>query len=101
MFPELRANLSSTGGDGDLNMDKRVNPMPAKRVKIVSYWSGIKKADSNGNANFEFDIPQFSGEVRLMAVAYKDEKFGSAEATTDRCRSIVIEFFFAKIFISR
>jgi uncharacterized protein YfaS (alpha-2-macroglobulin family) len=90
LFPELRAKLSSTGGDGELNMDKRVNPMPAKRFKIVSYWSGIKKADNSGSAEFEFDIPQFSGEVRLMAVAYKDETFGSAEATTTVADPIVL-----------
>ena len=30
---------------------------------------------ASGVAEFEFDIPQFSGELRLMAVAYKDEKF--------------------------
>ncbi|MBC7904618.1 MAG: alpha-2-macroglobulin family protein, partial [Gemmatimonadaceae bacterium] len=80
LFPEIRARLSSTGGDGELEMDKRVNPMPNKRIKIVSYWSGTKKADGSGNAAFEFDVPQFSGEIRLMAVAYKDESFGSAEA---------------------
>ena len=90
LFPELKARLSSTGGDGELSMDKRVNPMPAKRFKIVSYWSGIKKASNNGTAEFEFDIPQFSGEVRLMAVAYKDEKFGSAEATTKVADPIVL-----------
>ena len=95
LFPELRARLSSTGGDGELNMDKRVNPMPAKRFKIVSYWGGIKKADNSGAADFEFDIPQFSGEVRLMAVAYKDEKFGYAEAYNYCCRPNCIEFFFA------
>ncbi|MCP2821092.1 hypothetical protein NK918_24365, partial [Salmonella enterica subsp. enterica serovar Typhimurium] len=61
LFPELRARLSSTGGDGDLEMSKRVNPMPAKRVKIVSYWSGIRQANGSGEAEFEFDIPQFSG----------------------------------------
>jgi uncharacterized protein YfaS (alpha-2-macroglobulin family) len=90
LFPELRARLSSTGGDGELNMDKRVNPMPAKRFKIVSYWSGIKKANNSGAAEFEFDIPQFSGEVRLMAVAYKDQTFGSAEATTTVADPIVL-----------
>ncbi|HEX2606845.1 MAG TPA: alpha-2-macroglobulin family protein, partial [Flavisolibacter sp.] len=79
LFPELRARLSSTGGDGDLNLEKRVNPMPAKRFRIMSYWSGLKKANGSGIAEFEFDIPQFSGEVRLMAVASKDEKFGAAE----------------------
>ena len=90
LFPELRARLSSTGGDGDLSMDKRVNPMPAKRFKILSYWSGIKKTNSSGIANFEFDVPQFNGQVRLMAVAYKDEKFGSAEATTTIADPIVL-----------
>jgi len=79
LFPEIRARLSSTGGDGDLDMSKRVNPMPNKRIKILSYWSGIVKADGSGEASFEFDIPQFSGEVRLMAVAYKNESFGSSE----------------------
>ena len=79
LFPELRARLSSTGGDGDLDMSKRTNPMPAKRIRIVSFWSGIKKVNSSGEAEFSIDIPNFSGEVRLMAVAYKDQHFGSSE----------------------
>jgi uncharacterized protein YfaS (alpha-2-macroglobulin family) len=90
LFPEIRAKLSSTGGDADLEMNKRVNPMPAKRIKILSYWSGITKANGSGDANFEFDIPQFSGEVRLMAVAYKDQGFGSAENTMTVADPIVI-----------
>jgi len=80
LFPELKATLSSTGGDGELDANKRTNPMPAKRFKIVSYWSGTTKTGGSGEAEFEFDIPQFSGEVRLMAVAYKDESFGNGEA---------------------
>ncbi len=79
IFPEIKSRLSSTGGDAEADMKKRANPMPAKRFKIVSYWSGIKKANASGEANFEFDIPQFSGEVRLMAVAFKNESFGSKE----------------------
>lgn len=90
LFPELRARLSSTGGDGDVNMDKRVNPMPAKRFRIMSYWSGIKKTNGSGVAEFEFDIPQFNGEIRLMAVAYKDERFGSAENTMKVADPIVL-----------
>jgi uncharacterized protein YfaS (alpha-2-macroglobulin family) len=90
LFPEIRARMSSTGGDGDLSMEKRVNPMPAKRIKIVSYWSGIQKANSSGEADFEFSIPQFSGEVRLMAVAYKDQSFGSGENTMTVADPIVI-----------
>jgi uncharacterized protein YfaS (alpha-2-macroglobulin family) len=90
LFPELRATLSSTGGDGDLSMNKRVNPMPAKRIQIVSYWSGITKANANGEASFEFNVPQFSGELRLMAVAYKNEQFGSKEAAITIADPIVL-----------
>jgi uncharacterized protein YfaS (alpha-2-macroglobulin family) len=90
LFPELRAKFSSTGGDGEAGLGKRVNPMPAKRIKIVSYWSGIQKADGSGEANFEFSIPQFSGEIRLMAVAYKDQSFGSSENTMTVADPIVI-----------
>ena len=64
--------------------------MQAKRIEIMSFWSGLKKANGNGIAEFEFDVPQFSGEIRLMAVAFKDEKFGSAEATTTVADPIVL-----------
>lgn len=90
LFPEVRARLSSTGGDGDLSMEKRVNPMPAKRVKVVSYWSGIQQANGSGEASFEFSVPQFSGEIRLMAVAYKNQSFGSGENTMTIADPIVI-----------
>lgn len=90
LFPELKARLSSTGGDGEMGMKNRTNPMPAKRIKIVSYWSGIKQVQGNGQADFEFDIPQFSGEVRLMALAYKDEHFGSAESAITVADPIVL-----------
>ncbi|HYM95180.1 MAG TPA: MG2 domain-containing protein, partial [Chitinophagaceae bacterium] len=90
LFAEVRAKLSSTGGDAGTEMQKRVNPMPAKRVQIVSYWSGIKKTNGSGEAEFEFDIPQFSGEVRLMAVAYKGQNFGSGENTMTVADPIVI-----------
>ncbi|MHA4808732.1 alpha-2-macroglobulin family protein [Flavitalea flava] len=90
LFPEIRASLSSTGGDAESDMKKRVNPMPAKRIKIISYWSGIAQANGSGEAEFEFDIPQFSGEVRLMAVAYRNESFGSKEATMTVADPIVL-----------
>jgi alpha-2-macroglobulin len=91
LFAEVRAKLSSTGGDGyTTDLEKRANPMPAKRVKVVSYWGGIKKANGNGVAEFEFDIPQFSGELRLMAVSYKGNSFGAADNTMTVADPIVV-----------
>jgi len=81
LLPELRATLSSTGGDGETDMNKRTNPMPAQRVKIASYWSGLQQVNSSGVASFQVEVPAFSGELRLMAVAFKNNSFGRAEAT--------------------
>ncbi|MDW8419182.1 MAG: MG2 domain-containing protein [Chitinophagales bacterium] len=78
LFPELRGNVSSIAGDG-FDLSKRTNPLQNNRVKLVSYWSGVSEINASGEAGFEFDIPQFSGELRLMAVAYKDNSFGSDE----------------------
>lgn len=90
LFPEVKAALSSSGGDGEGDMKKRTNPMPAKRIKILSYWSGIAQANGSGEASFEFDIPQFSGSVRLMALAYKNESFGSTELNMTVADPIVL-----------
>jgi len=89
LFPEIKGNLSSTGGDG-FDLSKRTNPMQNKRVKLVSYWSGITDANGNGEASFEFDIPQFSGELRLMAVGYKNQSFGSSETRMTVADPVVV-----------
>ena len=88
LFPEIKNKLSSTGGDG-FDLSKRVNPMQNKRVKLVSYWSGIVDSKS-GEATFEFEVPQFSGQLRLMAVAYKDNSFGCSESFITVADPIVI-----------
>ena len=79
LLPEIKTTLSSSGGDGADNEGGRVNPMFVNRVKNVSFWSGIKQADGNGNVKYDIDIPQFSGDLRVMALAYKNKGFGSAD----------------------
>lgn len=77
LLPELGRG-SSTGGDG-YDLSRRVNPLANKRVKLLSLWSGTRKADGNGVVRFPVKIPQFAGSVRIMAVSYKDNAFASAE----------------------
>ncbi len=89
IFPELNRFLSSTGGDLALELGKRVNPFTNKRIKLISLWSGILPAN-NGKASFTFDIPQFSGSLRVMAVSWKGRHFGSAETNITVADPIVI-----------
>ncbi|MBD2751990.1 alpha-2-macroglobulin family protein [Spirosoma validum] len=90
LYPELSLkSVSSTGGDG-YDLERRVNPLSNGRVKLVALWSGILNAGSDGEAEFTVDIPQFSGDLRVMAVAYKDNAFGSANSNMKVADSIVI-----------
>jgi uncharacterized protein YfaS (alpha-2-macroglobulin family) len=81
LLPEIVSSRSSFGGDDKLSQQlrKRTNPIKTKRFKLLSYWSGIVKTNSSGKATVKLDIPQFNGDVRLMAVAYEGKRFGSAE----------------------
>ena len=80
LLPEIKTTRSSTGGDGaGAANDLRVNPTFVNRVKLVSFWSGILQADGSGVVRYNIDVPQFSGDIRVMAVAYKGKGFGGAD----------------------
>ncbi|MBK6839193.1 MAG: alpha-2-macroglobulin family protein [Bacteroidetes bacterium] len=92
LLPDLKLNRSSSGGDGskEFDMSKRVNPLNNKRVKLIALWSGILHTNAAGEADYTIDIPQFSGDLRIMACVYKDKSFGSAEKHMKVADPIVI-----------
>lgn len=87
LFPELQLRTSSVAGDAALA--RRTNPIPNKRVQLLAFWSGTLQT-SGGKASFTIDVPEFSGALRVMAVAYKGKSFGSAEKTMRVADPIVI-----------
>lgn len=91
LLPEIMAPTSSSPAGGDEGRSKRLNPVKAKRFKLLSYWSGIKRTNANGEVTIDFKIPQFNGEVRIMAVAYKGDRFGSAEQPMKVADDIVLQ----------
>ncbi len=98
LMPEISTLLTSTGGDGGEMSAMRANPLFVNRVKNVSFWSGILQADGNGNLSYDIDIPQFSGDIRVMALAYKQKKFGSAEEHMKVADPIVISTALPRFF---
>ncbi len=63
-----------TGGDGG-QMPLQGSP-PTE--KLVAFFSGAIKLDAEGMANMRFDIPQFNGTARIMAVAWTKSGVGHA-----------------------
>lgn len=80
VLPEVEGRASAVvrAGGGDATRTKHLNPVSVKRVKPVALWSGLVKLDSSGKGKIKLDIPQFQGQVRLMAVAFEGDKFGAA-----------------------
>ena len=61
-----------TGGDGG-GLSAQGSP-PTE--KLVAFFEGPVKLDADGKANISFDIPQFNGTVRIMAVAWTKDSIG-------------------------
>jgi uncharacterized protein YfaS (alpha-2-macroglobulin family) len=91
LLPEIVAPKMSSPAGGDEGRSKRLNPVKAKRFKLLSYWSGIKRTNAKGEVTIDFEIPQFNGEVRIMAVAYKGDRFGSADQPMKVADEIVLQ----------
>lgn len=90
LFPELNTSgASSFGGDG-YDLEKRINPLSNGRTKLVTFWSGILEANGSGDIVYDLNLPQFSGDLRVMAVAYKGNAFGSSSKNIKVADPIVI-----------
>lgn len=65
-----------SGGDGG---GARLGTPPATSV-LVALHSGIVEVGPDGTAQVSFDMPDFNGTVRLMALAWTDKAVGHASA---------------------
>jgi hypothetical protein len=67
---------------GDDFSRRSVAGLPDKSSRVVALFSGIVKLDATGAATVKFDVPDFQGQLRLMAVAFAAHKLGAASAQT-------------------
>jgi uncharacterized protein YfaS (alpha-2-macroglobulin family) len=68
---EIRSGGDQLGGEG-------LSVVPTKSVAL---FSGVVDVKRTGKAKVRFDLPDFNGELRLMAVVWSDSGVGSAEAS--------------------
>jgi hypothetical protein len=82
LLPEVRPNRkrNAGGSEGNDGLAQYVRADSIRRAKPVAYWSGPLKADAAGHVKMTFDIPEFNGGVRVMAVVHRGRRFGSSEA---------------------
>ncbi len=86
------AGAASAPGGGMLAaIGKRLNPIKARRFKPVALWSSSVETDTNGQARVVFDVPEFTGQLRVMAVVIDRFRFGSAEQSVLVKRPLVVQ----------
>ncbi|CAK0776565.1 alpha-2-macroglobulin [uncultured Gammaproteobacteria bacterium] len=52
--------------------------LPVVPITVVSLFSGPVRIDAKGEARISFDIPDFNGQLRIMAVAFDKKRVGSS-----------------------
>ncbi len=78
------------GGEvGDLG--RRLNPIKANRFKPVALWAGKVSAGTNGEAVATFEVPEFAGELRLMAVAWNRAQMGGGDLHVKMKRPLIVQ----------
>lgn len=70
-----RGKLRSGGDDAAAGGGMSMSGSPPVEA-LLALHSGIVKVGADGTANVEFDLPDFNGQVRLMAVAWSGTKVG-------------------------
>jgi hypothetical protein len=85
-------SASHVGGDGEEDFAmKRLNPIASRRFKPVSLWKGNLELDANGTAIVPIDLPEFTGELRLMAIAWNMQATGSSETSIKVKRKVIVQ----------
>ncbi len=78
ILPEI-ALRTSPAGDIEAARRRQLTPVALTRVRPVAFWSGLVRSGADGSGSVRFAVPQFNGQLRVMAVAFAKEKFGNAE----------------------
>ncbi|GAA5235381.1 alpha-2-macroglobulin family protein [Verticiella sediminum] len=75
------------GGDSG---ERLREPMPPK-VRLVDLFSGPLQVGADGRVQVPLALPDFNGTLRLMAAAFTQDRYGSAEAQMVVAAPIVAE----------
>ncbi len=76
---------------GDAATLTRGGDRPSTDVQILAIHQKAVDADDQGKAVFHLDLPDFDGQVRIMAIAHTDNTFGSGDKEMILASPIVVQ----------
>ena len=84
---------SRIGGDGEGHEAgaSRRSLVPPKKFETLVLWQGFGAVDDAGQSTFQFQLPNFTGELRFMATAVQNDQYGSASSSTTISSPLMLE----------
>jgi len=83
MFPHVGAARPLAGGGDDLGgASSFMRTEGIRRVKPVTFWSGVLDTDNSGTIIHRVSLPDFQGALRIVAVGNQGKRFGTSTAMT-------------------
>jgi len=79
--PPIMGKALAGGGDFLEDLSNFVRSQ-SPAAKTVAFWSGPVTVGPTGKATVSFDIPEFQGQVRLMAAGLSGRRFAGTETKT-------------------
>ena len=83
-----RKALLKFGGDAML---AKGGEQARAEVQIVALFNGPVTLDGNGETSINLKLPEFNGRLRLMAIAFDDDSFGSSEKDITVASPVIAE----------
>ena len=81
----------SFGGDAMLSQSAPGGKKPMTEVNIVAQQLATIELNEEGEGSIDLPLPNFNGELRIMAQAWDDDRFGKAEQTMIVAAPVVAE----------
>jgi len=74
-----RPGSFEVGGGGSV-LSRALTQLPARTYKIVSLFSGVVDGKGLETISIPFTLPEFSGKLRVMAIAWDENGLGKAQS---------------------
>lgn len=90
VIPPQDGKLARLNYGGDAPALKKGGALES-RVEVAALWSGELSFDEAGKATIPLDLPNFNGELALMALAWNEQQVGQAERAVKVVAPLVAE----------
>jgi hypothetical protein len=78
-YDKIAYTFDKTEFGGGVQIAKRAQAIGENWIKPLALWSGVVQTDAEGKATVSFSLPEFSGQLRLVAVACTPTASGSSD----------------------